>query len=252
MPINTVCPCGCQLRVSIALAGQLFKCPKCGQSIAIPIESAPNNRQRTWEENGEVDTHSADACAQGKNKEQTPTGAEAEPTVTRLWKYLGKLLGLLRPRTRPKKLRHGDRNPAGFVNVNQDGTVRELSPQEREFLAQEFLPNDSARPYIKSCYASLNGWGSISGFLRRSQVPSGLDIQEVNPDYDSLVCEDGLEGVLEMHREAGDIIKRNPDGSISVIANPDLSHEQRLENMRRVVSERQKEREKLAKQPKAT
>jgi hypothetical protein len=246
MPITTTCPCGCKLKMSIALAGQLFKCPKCGHSITIPFEADPHDRHRTEERNSELDTHRVDTCTQVKDKEQLPAKVEAKTTSPILWKGLGKVLGLLRLPGRSKKLRHGHQgNPAGFVYVNQDGTVRELSPQEQDYLAQEFHPSDSARPYIKSRYKSLNGWGSMSGFLPRSKVPSGLEIDEVNPDFDSHVSEEGLEGMLETLREAGEIITRNPDGSISVTANPHLSHKQRFGNMQRAVSEHQKETECL-------
>ena len=58
-----------------------------------------------------------------------------------------------------------------FVHVNQDGSVQELSLDERAYLSSEFSPGDGARPYIKSSYKSKDGWGSISGFLRRTRVP---------------------------------------------------------------------------------
>jgi hypothetical protein len=60
-----------------------------------------------------------------------------------------------------------------FVYVNQDGSVRELSPEERGYLSEEFPGEDGGRPYIKWSYESRDGWGSKSGFIeRRGQ---GLD-----------------------------------------------------------------------------
>ena len=37
-----------------------------------------------------------------------------------------------------------------FVYINQDGTARELSPEEQTYLTQEFVGGDGNRPYIKS------------------------------------------------------------------------------------------------------
>lgn len=70
-----------------------------------------------------------------------------------------------------------------FVYVNQDGTARELSSDERDYLSTDFLPNDGARPYIKRSYAALDGWGSMSGFLRRRKLPPSVAVKPVNPNY---------------------------------------------------------------------
>jgi hypothetical protein len=73
-----------------------------------------------------------------------------------------------------------------FVYVNQDGSARELSPGERAYLSTEFSGADGARPYIKTTYESRDGWGSLSGFILRSGVPSRTVIEPVHPDYDAL------------------------------------------------------------------
>ncbi len=101
--IRTVCPCGCHLKVSIALAGRLFKCPKCGQSVTIPNPAATQGPQRPNEPTNEVDTHGSVYRTQGGNKEVFTGGATAERTVTSLWKRLGTLLGLSRATNRRKK-----------------------------------------------------------------------------------------------------------------------------------------------------
>lgn len=59
----------------------------------------------------------------------------------------------------------------GFVFVNDDGTVRELLPNEIDYLNRNFDPADSGRPYIKSSYRSRTPDGRVSGFLPRSSVP---------------------------------------------------------------------------------
>jgi hypothetical protein len=76
------------------------------------------------------------------------------------------------------------RKEAGFcyVCVNDDGTVRELSTIEQEYLTTEFSPGDGDRPYIKSHFEALDGWNSISGYIERRQVPAHIPIQPVDPD----------------------------------------------------------------------
>src|SRR5688572_29806530 len=61
-----------------------------------------------------------------------------------------------------------------YVYVNQDGSVRELSPEERDYLSEKFYNGDGGRPYIKSSYESHDGWGSQSGFIPRRQVPTRM------------------------------------------------------------------------------
>lgn len=73
---------------------------------------------------------------------------------------------------------------AGFryVFVNDDGTVRELSISEQEYLTIEFSPGDGARPYIKPHFEALDGWKSIQGFIERRQVPANIPILPVDPN----------------------------------------------------------------------
>ena len=59
-----------------------------------------------------------------------------------------------------------------FVVVKDDGMIRELEPDEIEYLNAEFHPNDGARPYIKSSYEARTPDGRIGGFLLRSKVPA--------------------------------------------------------------------------------
>lgn len=74
-------------------------------------------------------------------------------------------------------------NKFEYVYVNQDGTARELSSDEREYLSKQFHPTDSGRPYIKSSYTSQDGWGSQSGFLLRRKLPPSITVMPVNPNY---------------------------------------------------------------------
>ena len=149
---------------------------------------------------------------------------------------------------RRRKRRSVDKAEFEYVYVNQDGSVRELSPNEQAYLEEEFSPFDGARPYIKSSYESLDGWGSMSGFIPRKEIPTDMGIDPVNPQYDALVANDSVD-FLEAHRLAGDIIETGPDGRITCIPDPDLSTEERFEKMQRVQIERQRKREELGKFP---
>lgn len=133
-----------------------------------------------------------------------------------------------------------------FVYVNQDGSVRELSPGEQSYLSEQFSGGDGARPYIKSRYESSDGWGSQSGFLERRRTPSRIRIQPVNPNYDALVKEIEFD-MLGSHRAAGDIITKNDDGSVTCSPNPSISNEERMESSRKHVLAEQNHRESLAK-----
>ena len=71
-----------------------------------------------------------------------------------------------------------------YISVEDDGTAREVTSDEKEYLETKFLPGDGARPYIKSCYEEANGWGSMSGFLPRRQLPKNIPIVQVSSKPD--------------------------------------------------------------------
>jgi len=132
-----------------------------------------------------------------------------------------------------------------FVYVNQDGSVRELSPGERDYLSREFSGGDSGRPYIKFSYESCDGWGSQSGFIERRRVPQGKSIGPVNPNYDQL-AEDSRLDMLAANRAAGDLIVEKEDGSVLCSPNPDLSRKKRFALIRDFERADQRRREALA------
>jgi hypothetical protein len=68
--------------------------------------------------------------------------------------------------------------PYPYVYVNADGTARELHPNEQQYLQSEFRPGDGAAPYVKCSYSERNGWGELTGYLKRSKLPHGTHIQE--------------------------------------------------------------------------
>ncbi len=133
-----------------------------------------------------------------------------------------------------------------FLYVNQDGSVRELSPDEQAYLSEQFSGGDGGRPYIKSNYQSSDGWGSQSGFIERRKVPAGIPILPVHPNYDVLEKELGND-MLGSHRAAGDIIEKNADGSITCTPNPHIPCEERFEISRQYQLAEQRRREALAK-----
>lgn len=144
--------------------------------------------------------------------------------------------------------RRPGRNPVvrrRFVYVNQDGTVREVSPAESDYLSQDFAPNDSAGPYIKANFESRDGWGSLSGFMNRTHVPLGVTIHPVHPDYDARDKAMGFDPYADS-RAAGEIVEKRPDGSIVTHPNPNVPPEERFERLRQCHLEIQRQREALA------
>lgn len=132
-----------------------------------------------------------------------------------------------------------------FVYVNQDGSVREVPPGEQAYLSEEFSGGDSGRPYIKSAYESTDGWGSQSGFIERRRVPARIRILSVHADYDEREKVLGFDWLSSSHA-VGDILQKNPDGSITCIPNPSISKEERFELSRKYALEDQRRREALA------
>jgi hypothetical protein len=63
-----------------------------------------------------------------------------------------------------------------LVWINADGSARELTDAEKKYVDAEFSPFDGARPYIKSHYEQRNGWGKLSGYLQRTQLPKAMPI----------------------------------------------------------------------------
>jgi len=104
--------------------------------------------------------------------------------------------------------------PYPYVYVNADGGARELHPDERDYLETRFQPGDGARPYIKDSYLKRNGWGELSGFLKRSQLPSGIVVQAApaeNP-LKPMTRSD----TIRFLRDKGMVVTENPDGTFTV------------------------------------
>jgi hypothetical protein len=78
-----------------------------------------------------------------------------------------------------------------WVYVTHDGVVRELTSDELDYLREDWDRTDSDRPYVKTAYQDLDGWGSIGGFCLRSGVPDDLVIESSTwsrPAADGVLC----------------------------------------------------------------
>ena len=63
-----------------------------------------------------------------------------------------------------------------YIYINADGTARELHAGERAWLETEYQGGDGAMPSIKDSYEERNGWGEISGYLKRAALPAGMPV----------------------------------------------------------------------------
>jgi hypothetical protein len=142
------------------------------------------------------------------------------------------------------------RNQTGFplVYVSLDGSVRELSEGEKEYVSQRFMVGDGARPWIKPSYRSRDGWGNLSGYVERRRLPSRISIHPVNPNYDAAI-KDLKVDVLGVARACGDSMVRNANGSVTCTPNPNISRAEQMERGRKYQAEQQARREALAKMP---
>jgi hypothetical protein len=105
-----------------------------------------------------------------------------------------------------------------YVYVIADGTARELHAGERRYLETEFRGGDGAAPYIKSTYSQRDGWGEITGYLKRSELPAGTVIHAVPAeDPNRGISKD--EYVAWLRAKGVEVIE-NSDGSITSMAKP--------------------------------
>jgi hypothetical protein len=86
-----------------------------------------------------------------------------------------------------------------FVHIADDGSARELDPNEVEYLNTEFHPADSGRPYIKSSYSALTPDGRMRGFLARAMLPPEVAVPIVDA-LPVLTPEEAIEVARETFR----------------------------------------------------
>lgn len=121
-----------------------------------------------------------------------------------------------------------------FVYINQDGSARELTASEREYLDTDFQGADGGRPYVKSSYESKDGWGSISGFIERRKVPAKIQISKFvsSPSQDDVGSMDDMIAHAETF---GDAIELGAGGSSTITPTPALDTKEQF----RLLAERQ-------------
>lgn len=68
-----------------------------------------------------------------------------------------------------------------LIWIDVDGSARELTDAEKGYVDTEFSPFDGARPYIKAQYRDRNGWGELSGYLLRTELPDSVPISPAPP-----------------------------------------------------------------------
>ena len=108
--------------------------------------------------------------------------------------------------------------PYPYVYVIADGTARELHASERQYLETEFSGGDGAAPYIKSNYSERDGWGEISGYLERSELPAGT-VTHHAPAEDPRRPLSQTEYIAWLRNKGVEVIE-NSDGSMTIMAKP--------------------------------
>jgi len=105
-----------------------------------------------------------------------------------------------------------------YVYVIADGTARELHASERQYLETEFSGGDGAAPYIKRSYSQRDGWGEISGYLKRSKLPAGTVIHAA-PAEDPQRPLSTTEYIAWLRNKGVEVIE-NSDGSMTLMGKP--------------------------------
>jgi hypothetical protein len=106
--------------------------------------------------------------------------------------------------------------PYPYVYVLADGKARELHPAERTYLETEFKGGDGAMPYVKTHYDERDGWGELSGYLRRSLLPGGTPVANA-PAEDPSRPRTSAEQIAWL-RGKGLEVTENSDGTYTVKA----------------------------------
>ena len=86
------------------------------------------------------------------------------------------LFALARDRRRIMKDRNAPARDV-YVYIEDDGSAREITPDEAVYLSTEFQFGDGAAPYIKGYYKQRNALGSPRGFLARRDLPKRIVVR---------------------------------------------------------------------------
>ena len=118
---------------------------------------------------------------------EVPDGTSFVPVTRRVATWLGWaaalavaifLVAWARRANRPP-LKPGE--PGQYVYIDDDGSARELTPDEEVYLATEFLPGDGAAPYVKSSYRQRTSDGRLRGYLERRELPRHISVRPAPP-----------------------------------------------------------------------
>ncbi len=109
--------------------------------------------------------------------------------------------------------------PYPYIYINADGTARELHAGERAYLETEFKGGDGAMPYVKDSYEERNGWGEISGYLKRAALPAGMPVADAPAEDPRRPM--SREDTIAWLRGKGVEVTENSDGSLTVHGLPD-------------------------------
>ena len=119
---------------------------------------------------------------------------------------LQRLLGRLASRrTAPSE------RPYPYIYVEADGTARELHAGERAYLEMEFEGADGARPYFKGRYQQRDGWGALSGYMKRAKLRAGMTVRPAPLDDPSKPL--SRDEYIEFLRAKGQEVTENADGT---------------------------------------
>jgi hypothetical protein len=108
--------------------------------------------------------------------------------------------------------------PYPYIYVNADGSARELHADERTYLETEFSGGDGNRPYIKYDYEERDGWGEISGYMKRALLPPGITVAAAPAEHPNRPM--NLEETIAWHRAKGLTVIENDDGSYTIMPRP--------------------------------
>lgn len=110
--------------------------------------------------------------------------------------------------------KQSDRQPYPYVQVDNEGSARELHKVEREYLETPFFGADSARPYVKWRYNQKNGWGEMGGFLKRTKLPRRVHVAPAPVEEPK---QDVKGETIRRAREMGYDIIENANGSTTMV-----------------------------------
>ena len=104
--------------------------------------------------------------------------------------------------------------PYPYIYVDADGTARELHASEWAYLETEFMGGDGAMPYVKDSYDERNGWGEISGYLKRAALPAGTPVGDAPAEDPRRPL--SREQYIAWLRGKGVEVTENSDGSLTL------------------------------------